>query len=154
MLNVFTGSSTHKLDAKGRVSLPASYRKVLEALGSTHIVVLPQMHRPEAHVVLSEAGYDEVMVQFEELELDPDDEEALGQRICAAAQQIPIDEAGRILLSKELREPIGLSDEVRFVGGGSSFEIWDPGRRNTFNAALQARSRELARKIRLKGLHR
>ena len=43
VLKFFSGSSTHKVDVKGRVSLPADYRKVLEGVGSSHVVVLPQI---------------------------------------------------------------------------------------------------------------
>lgn len=153
MLRFFTGSSTHKVDAKGRVSLPADYRKVLEALGSTHIVVLPRMYQSDAHVVLSQAGYEKVIEQFEAMDLSHADTEALSLRIVADARQIPVDEAGRIVLSKDLREQIGIEDEARFVGGGSSFQIWQPGRRDAHDAALQGRSHELAPAIRLKGLH-
>lgn len=153
MLKFFTGSSTHKVDAKGRVSLPADYRKVLEALESSHIVVLPQMYHPDAHVVLSMAGYEKVIEQFEALDLGHEDTEALSLRIVADARQIPVDEAGRIVLSKDLREQIGLEGEARFVGGGSSFQIWAPERRDAHDAALQPRSHELAPSIRLKGLH-
>lgn len=153
MLKYFTGSSTHKVDAKGRVSLPADYRKVLEGLGSNHIVVLPRMYQPEAHVVLSQAGYEKVIEQFEAMDLSHADTEALSLRIVADARQIPVDEAGRIVLSKDLREQIGIEGEACFVGGGSSFQIWDPGKRAAHDAALQPRSHELAPAIRLKGLH-
>lgn len=153
MLKFFTGSSTHKVDAKGRVSLPADFRKVLDALGSNHIVILPQMYQPEAHIVLSQAGYEKVIEQFEAMDLDHADTEALSMRIVADARQIPVDEAGRIVLSKDLREQIGITGEARFVGGGSSFQIWEPGRRDAHDSALQPRSHELAPSIRLKGLH-
>jgi len=153
VLKFFTGSSTHKVDAKGRVSLPADYRKVLEALDSSHIVVLPQMYQPEAHVALSQAGYEKVIEQFEAMDLSHADTEALSLRIVTDARQIPVDEAGRIVLSKDLREQIGIEGEARFVGGGSSFQIWQPGKRDAHDAALQVRSHELAPAIRLKGLH-
>ena len=152
-MKFFTGSSTHKVDAKGRVSLPADFRKVLDALGSGHIVVLPQMYSPDAHVVLSQAGYEKVVEQFESMELDHSDSEALALRIVTDARQIPVDDSGRIVLSKDLRDLIGLNGEAQFVGGGSSFQIWTPAKRAALEAAAQVRSRELAPLIRLKGLH-
>ncbi len=153
VLKFFSGSSTHKVDAKGRVSLPADYRKVLEGVGSSHVVVLPQMNHPDAHVVLSRAGYEKVVEQFEAMDLSHADAEALALRIVTDARQIPVDEAGRIVLSKDLREQIGLEDDVRFVGRGSSFQIWGPGKREAYEASARTRSQELAPSIRLGGLH-
>ncbi len=153
MLKFFTGSSTHKVDAKGRVSLPADFRKVLEGVGSSHVVVLPQMNHPDSHVVLSRTGYEKVVEQFEAMELDHADTEALALRIVTDARQIPVDEAGRMVLSKDLRDQIGLDGEVRFVGRGSSFQLWKPEKRADYEAASQARSQELAPSIRLGGLH-
>ena len=153
MLKFFTGSSTHKVDAKGRVSLPADFRKVLEGVGSTHVVVLPQMNHPDFHVVLSRTGYEKVVEQFEAMELSHADTEALALRIVTDARQIPVDDVGRMVLSRDLREQIGLEGEARFVGRGSSFQIWGPGKREAFEAAVQDRSQELAPTIRLGGLH-
>ena len=153
MLKFFTGSSTHKVDAKGRVSLPADFRKVLEGVGSTYVVVLPQMNHPDFHVVLSRTGYEKVVEQFEAMELSHADTEALALRIVTDARQIPVDDVGRMVLSKDLREQIGLEGEARFVGRGSSFQIWGPGKREAFESAVQDRSQELAPTIRLGGLH-
>jgi MraZ protein len=153
VLKFFTGSSTHKVDAKGRVSLPADFRKVLEGVGSSHVVVLPQMNHPDAHVVLSRTGYEKVVEQFEAMELSHADTEALALRIVTDARQIPVDEAGRVVLSKDLRDQIGIDGEVRFVGRGSSFQLWEPGKRAAYEAGAEARSQELAPSIRLGGLH-
>lgn len=141
------------MDGKGRVSLPADYRKVLEGLGTAHVVVLPQMNHPDAHVVLSQHGFEKVVEQFESLELDHDDTEALALRIVTDARQIPVDPAGRMVLSKDLRDQIGITDEARFVGRGSSFQIWEPGKRDAYEAEAKDRSRELAKSIRIAGLH-
>ncbi len=153
VLKFFSGSSTHKVDVKGRVSLPADYRKVLEGVGSSHVVVLPQMNHPDAHVVLSRTGFEKVVEQFEAMELNHADTEALALRIVTDARQISVDEAGRMVLSKDLREQIGIDGEARFVGRGSSFQIWEPGNRTAYEATAQDRSQELAPSIRLGGLH-
>ena len=87
------------------------------------------------------------------MELSHADTEALALRIVTDARQIPVDEAGRMVLSKDLRDQIGLDDEVRFVGRGSSFQIWGPGKREAYEASAHTRSQELAPSIRLGGLH-
>jgi len=143
------------VDAKGRVSLPADFRKVLDGVGSSHVVVLPQMRHPDYHVVLSQTAYDKLIEQFEqsEVERDPDDYEAMAQVIETNARPIPFDDVGRMVLSKDLRELIGLSDEVRFVGRGSTFQLWEPRKHDAYEAPSKERGRELAKTVRLGGLH-
>ena len=141
------------MDGKGRVSLPSDYRKVLEGLGSSHVVLLPQMNHSDAHVLLSQTGYDKVVADFEEMELSHEDSEALALRIVTDARPIPVDPAGRMVLSQELREQIGIDGEVRFVGLGSSFQVWNPIKRSAYESLLHVRSRELSKTIRLAGLH-
>lgn len=141
------------MDAKGRVSLPADYRKVLENVGSSHVVVLPRMQHPDAHVVLSQTGYEKVVEQFEAMELSHDDSEAMAQLIQTDAHPINFDDVGRIVLSKDLRTQIGVDDEVRFVGRGSTFQLWEPGKRAAYEAATKDHGRDLAKSIRLGGLH-
>ncbi|MFQ5566228.1 MAG: division/cell wall cluster transcriptional repressor MraZ [Paracoccaceae bacterium] len=152
-MKFFTGSSTHKVDAKGRVSLPASYRKVLEGVGSTHVVVLPQMQHPDYHVALSQAGHEKIVEQFEQLKLEGDDRAALARHIVTDARQIPFDDTGRMVLSQDLREQIGLAGEVRFAGQGSYFQLWEPGKCAAYEASLEDRGRKLVPLIRLEGLH-
>jgi MraZ protein len=153
VLKFFSGNSTHKVDAKGRVSLPAEFRKVLESVGSSHVVVLPQMKHPDYPVVLSQTAYEKFVENFEAEDRDPDDIEAMAQVIQTNARQIPFDEVGRMVLSKDLRELIGLTDEVRFVGRGSTFQLWEPSRHVAYEAPLKDRGRELAKAMRLGGLH-
>lgn len=153
VLKNFSGSWTHRVDAKGRVSLPADFRKILENIGSSHVVVIPQMKHPDYHVVFSQTGYDKEVEGFEKAERDTDDHEALAQVIQSSARPIAFDEVGRMVLPKELRDQIGLSDEVRFVGRGSTFQLWEPAKHAAYQAPLMDRGRELAKTMRLGGLH-
>lgn len=153
MLKYFTGSATHRVDAKGRVSLPAEFRKVLEALGSTHVFILPQMNHPDAHTGFSQTGYQALVDQLEEQDLSWEEQEAMALRYVTNARQIPVDEAGRIVLSRDLREQIGVSDEVRFVGHMSEFQLWQPGRRDAFEAGIRDDSIEVAKRFRPRKLH-
>jgi len=153
VLKHFTGSATHRVDAKGRVSLPADFRKVLEAVGSSHVVILPQMNHPDAHTGLSETGYQNLIDQVEDMELSHDERQAMSLRFMANARQIPVDDAGRIVLSKELRDLIGVSDEVRFVGDASSFQLWEPGRWQALASRLHEPSLEVAKRVKLGRLH-
>ena len=153
MLKYFTGSATHRVDAKGRVSLPSEFRKVLESLGSTHVFILPQMNHPDAHTGFSQTGYQTLVDQLEEKDYSWEQREAMALRYVTNARQIPVDDAGRIVLSKDLRETIGVTDEVRFVGHMSDFQLWEPGRREAFEASIGDGSIEAAKEFKPRKLH-
>lgn len=153
MLKHFTGSATHKVDAKGRVSLPAEFRKVLEAVGSGHVVLLPQMNHPDAHAGLSQLGYETLLDRIERMELSHEERQAASFRFMHNARAVPVDDAGRIVLAKELRDMIGVGGEVLFAGDGSTFQIWEPGRYAAFAARLREPSLDIARRVSLGGLH-
>ena len=151
--NFFTGTSTHRVDAKGRVSLPADFRRVLDKFGSSNVIVLPKMHHQEAHLGLSEAGYEKIVAQVDAMKLSTADAMALRFRVMAGAHQIPVDDAGRIVLSKDLRDQIGIESEARFVGLGSTFQIWEPRRCGGFVDTTAERVEELLDQIDFGGLH-
>jgi len=141
------------VDAKGRVSLPASFRKVLENFESTHVVVVPQMYHPDYHVAMSQAGHEVIVKQFEGHKLKGDKRAALGRRIVTNARQIPFDDTGRMVLTSDLREQIGLDGEVRFSGQGSFFELWEPGKCAAYEDSLVDLGEDLVSLIELEGLH-
>lgn len=155
MLKHFTGTHDHKLDAKGRVSMPTEFRRVLETVGSTGaLYIVPQMDDPRAHAAFTVDAYDKLIQRHNEAEYD-DDLEMLEMEaiLIGSAAQVQVDDAGRIVLNQDLRERIGLSNQVRFVGLASNFEIWEPAARAAFEAELRAARSGPRKRIDRRGLH-
>ena len=129
----FLGNSEHKVDAKGRVSIPADFRRVLEAgdpewkSGEQPKFVLNYGNQKgkciEGHTLTSMNA-----VMQETLALARDSEERRKRARAMAAQSEPmkVDPNGRIVLSERVREQFGISDKAIFVGMFDTFEIWDP----------------------------
>lgn len=149
VLKFFTGTWTHKLDAKGRVSLPADFRRVLQAVESDHIVVVPFLTGDDRHSAFSQKGIETLIERFEAEDHSEEEMDAFDERVTAAAFPVQIDDTGRIVLSRALREGIGAAGEVSFVGRRSFFEIWEPERR-----AREVGAKDRPRRpLNLKGLH-
>lgn len=144
MARHFTGTHTHKLDSKGRVSLPSPFRRVLEAQGgSDTLYLLPNTANEPAHTVYSQAGYDRVMDAFyEQFPEDHPQHAAAAERYVTNVEAIPVDSAGRFVISRDLRNAIGLEEEVSFVGFGNRFQLWEPGARSRARAAARDTSAE------------
>ena len=121
-----------KLDAKGRVSVPAAFRAILTREGAEGLFCFPSPDRPAL-----EAGGRNLMVEIEAL-IDrfpafSDEREQLATALYGTTETLKIDPEGRVTLSDQLKDHAGIMDAVAFVGLGHKFQIWAPDR---FSARL------------------
>lgn len=116
----FLGSYRHSLDAKGRVSLPAPFRRE----GGESFVLI-RFH-PDALTLYPTGAWREVEKELREmLERRPDFRPWV-LRVTGNAQHASLDGQGRILIPDRLREEVDLEDEALIVGALDKIEIWDP----------------------------
>jgi MraZ protein len=143
------------MDDKGRVSLPTEFRRVLDAVGSSGaLYVVPQLDDPRALVFFTTEAYGALIERHNSRDYPSlAAQQRMELKLVTRAGQIQVDDAGRIVISKALRELIGLEKEVRFVGLASSFEIWRPDARDAFEAELMAAEAEEPVHIDRRGLH-
>jgi MraZ protein len=116
-----------RLDAKGRVSVPASFRAVLARDGFDGLYCYPALDRPAldagGHALLAEiqaliAGYPPYSEQREQF----------GLSLYGTSETLKIDSEGRVVLTESLKAHAGISDSACFVGLGHKFRIWEPSR--------------------------
>ncbi len=140
----FVSNTVNKVDKKGRVSIPASFRP---KLGTTsRIYALLSVDNP-----CVDAGNEELLAHREEhlATLNPFSEE---YEYCSfvlhgESSQLKIDAEGRVVMSDLIREHAGIEREAVFVGRGNFFQIWEPGRFQ----AYRNRARESYSKMRRNG---
>ena len=115
----------HKVDAKGRMSLPSSFRKVL----STDLVVTRNPKDECLYVFEPQAFNDWVAGvfedKFEKYDRTNDLHVRLRRKLKARAADVSVDASGRIMISAEQREAVGIEKDVVVVGNTGYFEIWD-----------------------------
>lgn len=128
MLKHFTGFHDHKVDLKGRVSLPTEFRRVLDQMESADaLYIVPNYDDPRAHAGFTKNGYAKLVERHNGYAYKSRKaQQRMTWRLVTNARQIQIDNAGRIVLPTELRDPLGITDLVRFVGAADTFEIWEP----------------------------
>ncbi len=127
----FVSTFTNKIDAKGRVSIPASFRAVLERdgnrLGGGGIYCYPSLDAPAL-----DAGGERLATKIDNLLANladySDERDELSVALYGDVQVLSIDGDGRIVLPENLREHCGLSTHVTFVGLGDKFQMWEPKR--------------------------
>ncbi|MGR3468065.1 MAG: division/cell wall cluster transcriptional repressor MraZ [Shimia sp.] len=133
MARRFRGESTHKVDAKGRVSIPAGFRRVIEAAdpdwetGKTPTIILVYGGKTRDYIEgFTVTAMDEVDAKISKLPRGSARRKALEQLYSAQAHETVVDETGRIVLPPKLRTKIGLDGEALFRASGDTFEIWKP----------------------------
>ena len=123
----FVGTIVNKLDAKGRVSVPAGFRDCLRGQGNDGFFCVKAISGLRA---LTSFGNEEFKRQSEALKPhNPLLDKAHAPRahsIFGQARHMAFDETGRCVLPADLVAFLGLTDQVCFVGLGDVFEIWNP----------------------------
>lgn len=127
MWQLFTSSSVHKVDGKGRVSVPALFRRVLEqgeAPGT--VILIPNLFGERCIEGFTQEFIDRIARKISKLPPFTKKRRQLERAFLASAIPMQLDETGRIVLSAQLRKAAGITDTAKFVGMGQSFQIWAP----------------------------
>ncbi|HWJ58330.1 MAG TPA: division/cell wall cluster transcriptional repressor MraZ [Sphingomicrobium sp.] len=121
------------VDAKGRVSIPAFLRGVIERRGDARTIVLAKHDTfpcLDAYDPAHAARMHEKLERlFEKNETAPDALIASQQRnlmAFAATEEVPYDSSGRILMPPMMRMKGKVGDLALFLGTGETFQIWNP----------------------------
>jgi MraZ protein len=119
-----------RLDAKGRVSVPAPFRAVLKRDGFNGLYCYPALDRPAL-----DAGGNALLAENEALiaGFSPASEERnrFSLSLYGTSETLKIDREGRVTLTETLKAHAGITDAVTFVGLGHKFQIWEPNRFRT-----------------------
>ena len=132
MARRFRGGSVHKVDSKGRVSVPASFRRVLEEGddafvpgGKVDFVLIYGRKGKNCLEGYSIKGIDALDEEIAQMERYSPEREALERAVNTQSVYVQVDENGRMGL-KDLRDMIGITDEAFFAGMGDKFQTWVP----------------------------
>jgi MraZ protein len=120
---VFKGTYHHKLDPKGRVPVPAAFRRSLSEQGASGVVVTLL---DQCLAAWPPVEWARLEAQLTALPAFNKQVKALTRLLVSRAVDCEIDVQGRILLPPLLREAAGLGREVVVVGVLNRFELWAP----------------------------
>jgi transcriptional regulator MraZ len=145
-MNRFVSNYTLRLDAKGRVSIPAPFRQVLARDGFDGLYCYPALDLPAL-----DAGGNALLTEIEQLitSFPPysDEREELAAALYGTSETMNIDGEGRVILSERLKTHAGITDAAAFVGLGHKFQIWEPERFRAQLAEATEKVRALTRQL-------
>src|SRR5215469_7312033 len=135
-----------RLDAKGRVSIPAAFRAVLARDGFDGLYCYRTLDRPAL-----DAGGNALLADIEALvALFPpysEEREQFSAALYGTSEVLKIDGEGRVVLTEALKTHAGISDAAAFVGLGHKFQIWEPERFRAELAEATAKVRALRKQL-------
>ena len=135
-----------RLDAKGRVSIPAPFRAVLARDGFDGLYCYPAIDRPAL-----DAGGNALLAEIETLigRFPPysEEREQFSAALYGPCEILKLDGEGRAILSEPLKTHAGIVDTAAFVGLGHKFQIWEPNRFGAELAEATEKVRTLKRQL-------
>lgn len=120
----FLGNIEAKTDSKGRVFLPATFRKVLQAQGEEVLVMRKDIHQ-KCLVLYPEKVWNERVDALRARVNEWDDEGKMVLRqYMKEAETLTLDGNGRFLIPRRYLEMAEIEQTVRFIGMTDTIEIW------------------------------
>jgi MraZ protein len=120
----FSGTLYGKLDSKGRIAIPASFRSVMERNGSAELAFRVSHLAPciEAH---TEAAFNAMVEAIRAMPQFSPERQVRESSIIARTTVLRVDADGRVLLPERMLKKAGIEGPLAFLGKGDRFEIWD-----------------------------
>ncbi len=122
---MFLSNYENKIDKKGRVSVPATFRSHLNSMGYNGFVTYPSFN----HTALEACSLDRVEKLSNTIDsLNPFEEKRdyFATSILSECENLQFDTEGRVSLSNKLLNHAKIKNAILFVGLGKTFQIWEP----------------------------
>ena len=146
-LRRFYGEYVFLLDAKGRASIPAKMREVVELSELTKMMLRVMTFENFTFLRAYPINYydERILSKLENIEGETPAETFRIWRLTASCQEVKIDKQGRMNIPGELLKKVGITRNICFVGMGDYIDIWEPeAYKEFFQAQMMAYEKEQA----------
>jgi MraZ protein len=122
---MFLSSFENKLDKKGRVSVPATFRSHLGSMGYSGFISYPSFN----HTALEACSQDRIEKLSNTIDsLSPFEEKRdyFATSVLSESLNLQFDTEGRVSFTEKLLDHAKIKNNILFVGLGKTFQIWEP----------------------------
>lgn len=120
----FIGNIDAKSDVKGRVFVPASFRKIIQSMGDEQLILRKDIYQDCLILYPSSVWIEELNHLRSTLDKYDEEQQNLYRAFAMNIEMLNIDSNGRILIPKRYMQMAHIDSEVRFVGMDNTIEIW------------------------------
>ena len=136
---MFLSTYENKLDKKGRVSVPASFRSYLSNLGYNGVVCYPSFNNQSIEA-WPQDRIEKISNAIDFLNPFEEKKDYFATSILSESVNLQFDSEGRILLTSKLLKHAKIKNSMLFVGQGKTFQIWEPTLFEKFRANARKKS--------------
>ena len=136
---MFLSIFENRLDKKGRVSVPASYRAHLSSLGYNGIICFPSFNNQSIEA-WSQDRIEKISNSIDTLNPFDEKKDYFATSILSESINLQFDSEGRILLTQKLLKHAKIKNSMLFVGQGKTFQIWEPTNFEKFRVTARRKS--------------
>ena len=122
---MFLSTYENKLDKKGRVSVPASYRSYLSNLGYNGVICYPSFNNQSIEA-WPQDRVEKISNTIDSLNPFEEKRDFFATSILSESTNLLFDSEGRISLTSKLLNHAKIKNSMVFVGQGKTFQIWEP----------------------------
>ncbi|MDA9698780.1 division/cell wall cluster transcriptional repressor MraZ [Candidatus Pelagibacter sp.] len=122
---MFLSTYENKLDKKGRVSVPASFRSYLSNLGYNGFICYPSFNNPSLEA-WPQDRIEKISNTIDSLSPFEEKRDYFATSILSESINLQFDSEGRISLTPKLLKHSKVRNKILFVGQGKTFQIWEP----------------------------
>tara|TARA_B100000941_G_C28450716_1_gene524921 strand:+ start:199 stop:663 length:465 start_codon:yes stop_codon:yes gene_type:complete len=122
---VFLSSFENKLDKKGRVSVPATFRSYLNSMGYNGFISYPSFNH-QALEACSQDRIEKITYTIDSLNPFEEKRDYFATSILSESESLQFDTEGRVSLSEKHLNHAKIKNNLLFVGLGKTFQIWEP----------------------------
>lgn len=120
----FIGNIEAKADSKGRVFLPACFRRILQSAGCEKVMLRKDVYQDCLVIYPEESWNQQLDLLRSRLDKWNAKHQMIFRQFVADVEELGIDSSGRILLPKRYMNMASIKQEVRFIGIDDTIEIW------------------------------
>ena len=122
---MFLSTYENKIDKKGRVSVPASFRSHLSNLGYNGVICYPSFNNQSIEAC-SQDRIEKLSASIDSLSPFEENRDFFSTSVLSDSVNLQFDSEGRISLSTKLLKHAKIKNSMLFVGQGQTFQIWEP----------------------------
>ena len=122
---MFLSTYENKLDKKGRVSVPATFRSHLSSMGYSGFISYPSFNNT-ALEACSQDRIEKLSRTIDSLNPFEEKRDFFATSILSESVHLQFDTEGRVSFTEKLLDHAKIKKNILFVGLGETFQIWDP----------------------------